>query len=714
MRLGADPIKLHDGTRVREVYGEAVIYERHRHRYEVNNLLRKRLQNAGLGDLRHLPGRAPRRGRRARPTTRSTSPRSSTRSSSRAPSARRRCSASSSPPRWRGARGRRARGGARLRHPRLGRPVRRRALRPAVSEARRARRTPAARWSSATCTRCSPSCARSTAPRCASGPAASASAAELRGARPRGRARTARARRSAPTAGTCSRGCPAARRQRAASVLLCAHLDTVPALAPIEPVLRGRLLGQRQRGDPRRRQQGRDRGAARARAARSQTRARPVDLELLFTVGEEISLAGAKEFDASRLRSDYGYVFDHASPIGEVIIDSPCHFRIEARFRGAAAHAGIRPQDGRSAILAASRAIASLRHGLIEGEGTVNVGTIEGGTRDQRRARALLVRRRGPRARRLPRRGARGGGRRPRAPGGEPARLRLRRRRRASGARSPATVSPRRRRRCAPPRRRCARAGTSRCRISSGGGSDANALIAAGFPTVNLANGTERNHEPGERVAARGARGDAGRSPARCSTQAAALEPGRGGVGCRADAEAPPGHRAAGRPGPRRRSRRAAPRRSTLRGRGARRRARRSPTSRSSARARPGDEVIVNVEALDLGLGSGGFDVVHVNLTRGLDAPGATRAGRDEAQLHEPAAHRRRRSRRDERAARAARRPVAVLALHGQLAPVAWAFARARPGRAARLRADRGRRAAGQPLADGRRAARGGPARRAH
>ncbi len=43
MRLGADPIKLHDGTRAREIYGEAVIYERHRHRYEVNNLLRKRL-----------------------------------------------------------------------------------------------------------------------------------------------------------------------------------------------------------------------------------------------------------------------------------------------------------------------------------------------------------------------------------------------------------------------------------------------------------------------------------------------------------------------------------------------------------------------------------------------------------------------------------------------------------------------------------------------
>jgi CTP synthase len=48
MRLGADPVKLHDGTRAREIYDEPVIYERHRHRYEVNNHLRKRLEQAGL------------------------------------------------------------------------------------------------------------------------------------------------------------------------------------------------------------------------------------------------------------------------------------------------------------------------------------------------------------------------------------------------------------------------------------------------------------------------------------------------------------------------------------------------------------------------------------------------------------------------------------------------------------------------------------------
>jgi CTP synthase len=48
MRLGADPIKLHGETRARELYGEAVVYERHRHRYEVNNFLRRRLEAAGL------------------------------------------------------------------------------------------------------------------------------------------------------------------------------------------------------------------------------------------------------------------------------------------------------------------------------------------------------------------------------------------------------------------------------------------------------------------------------------------------------------------------------------------------------------------------------------------------------------------------------------------------------------------------------------------
>ncbi len=103
-------------------------------------------------------------------------------------------------------------------------------------------------------------------------------------------------------------------------------------------------------------------------------------------------------------------------------------------------------------------------------------------------------------------------------------------------------------------------------------------------------------------------------------------------------------------------------------------------------RAEVGDELVVNVQARDLGLGSGGFDIVHVNLSRGLSRgedwePTGRPPERDEAQLHEPPAHR-----RAGRGAAAAglpvgplEQPVAVLALHGQLAAVAWAFAQALP-----------------------------------
>jgi hypothetical protein len=91
---------------------------------------------------------------------------------------------------------------------------------------------------------------------------------------------------------------------------------------------------------------------------------------------------------------------------------------------------------------------------------------------------------------------------------------------------------------------------------------------------------------------------------------------------------------------------------------------------------REGDEVIVNVEALDLGLGSGGFDVVHVNLTRGLEAPGAAAAAAmklNYSSLQHPVDPVEALPERGSRRAI----PVLVLSLHGQLAPAAWAAARA-------------------------------------
>jgi hypothetical protein len=94
---------------------------------------------------------------------------------------------------------------------------------------------------------------------------------------------------------------------------------------------------------------------------------------------------------------------------------------------------------------------------------------------------------------------------------------------------------------------------------------------------------------------------------------------------------------------------------------------------------REGDEVILNVEARDLGLGSGGFDVVHVNLTRGLGAPGANEAAAMKLNFTslqhpvEPVE-----ALPEKGFGRSI--PVLVLALHGQLAPAAWAAARAGDG----------------------------------
>jgi hypothetical protein len=94
--------------------------------------------------------------------------------------------------------------------------------------------------------------------------------------------------------------------------------------------------------------------------------------------------------------------------------------------------------------------------------------------------------------------------------------------------------------------------------------------------------------------------------------------------------------------------------------------------------AQAGDELIVNVEANDLGLGSGGFDIVHVNLTRGLAAPGDGAA--NVMKLNYTSLQHTVRPVEDEQLQLPLGRAVAVLALHGQLAPVAWAFSRAAPG----------------------------------
>jgi tripeptide aminopeptidase len=103
-------------------------------------------------------------------------------------------------------------------------------------------------------------------------------------------------------------------------------------------------------------------------------------VELVLTVQEEVGLLGAKAFDAARLHARVGFVYDHAAPVGEVIAAGPTQYTIGATFHGHASHSGIAPEQGRSAIAAAARAIAEMRLGRIDDESTANVGLIRGGT----------------------------------------------------------------------------------------------------------------------------------------------------------------------------------------------------------------------------------------------------------------------------------------------------------------------------------------------
>jgi tripeptide aminopeptidase len=163
-------------------------------------------------------------------------------------------------------------------------------------------------------------------------------------------------------------------------IFLCAHLDTVPPEGPIEPVVTdgvirnaaGTILGA-------------DNKAAVAAmldgARRLLAENRPhAGLELLFTPKEEVGLLGAGAFDHSRLRARVGFVYDQAAPIGEIILGAPHSHSMEVRFHGRAAHAGMYPEEGRSAIAAAAKAIADFRLGRLDDETSANVGVIAGGT----------------------------------------------------------------------------------------------------------------------------------------------------------------------------------------------------------------------------------------------------------------------------------------------------------------------------------------------
>ena len=282
----------------------------------------------------------------------------------------------------------------------------------------------------------------------------------------------------------------------APTVLLCAHMDTVPLDAQVEVACENGWLLNRHEAIL-----GADNKAAVAAllgVARRVADERPrATVELLFTTCEERALAGAKAFDRSRLGADFGYVFDHASPIGELIVAAPTYYRVDAGFRGRAAHAGLAPESGRNAIAAAAAAVSRLELGRVDRDSTANAGRIEGGTaanvvpahcRVELEARSLDRDRAGELVTEM-------------VDALTDA---------ASDAECDVEVEVEegfrgyRLARSAAPVALAAAAledlGIEPVHRSTGGGSDANVLNAAGIPCVNVADGTVDNHRPDERI----------------------------------------------------------------------------------------------------------------------------------------------------------------------------------------------------------------------
>lgn len=103
------------------------------------------------------------------------------------------------------------------------------------------------------------------------------------------------------------------------------------------------------------------------------------DIEVVFTICEEVGLYGSKYLDYSRIKSKMLFVLDASGEIGGVNVQGPAQAQIHAKFHGKAAHAGLNPEKGINAIQVASRAIDSMNLLRIDEETTANVGIIKGG-----------------------------------------------------------------------------------------------------------------------------------------------------------------------------------------------------------------------------------------------------------------------------------------------------------------------------------------------
>jgi len=163
-------------------------------------------------------------------------------------------------------------------------------------------------------------------------------------------------------------------------LLLSAHMDTVEPGRGIQPIIKGNRItsdGTTILG-----------GDCKAGVAaileglesvdEDETVRRPV--QVVFTRGEEIGLVGASNLDYSIIRASEAVVFDGNGPVNTITGASPTYMRFDITVKGRAAHAGVEPEKGLSAIRIATEIINELPNGRLDDETTFNVGLISGGS----------------------------------------------------------------------------------------------------------------------------------------------------------------------------------------------------------------------------------------------------------------------------------------------------------------------------------------------
>ena len=163
------------------------------------------------------------------------------------------------------------------------------------------------------------------------------------------------------------------------TLVFCAHLDTVIPGENVEPIIKDGVIysqGDTILGSD-------DKAGITAILGMLKTiKEKDIahgDIEIVFTVAEEIGLLGAKNLNYDLLDAEIGIIYDSGGPIGTIVTQAPAQDQINVEVLGRSAHAGLNPAGGVNAIKVSSMAISNLNLGQIDEETTANIGVIKGG-----------------------------------------------------------------------------------------------------------------------------------------------------------------------------------------------------------------------------------------------------------------------------------------------------------------------------------------------